>query len=84
MERNSLHLTVVSPERSLFEGDVKYVELPGSAGLFSVLYGHAPLISSLGEGLVKFKSEEGTRRIAIRNGFVEVLDNSVAVCVTEA
>lgn len=84
MKTDCLHLAVVSPERSLFEGMAKYVELPGSAGLFSVLSGHAPLISSLDKGTVKFKSGAVTHRIDIRSGFVEVLDNSVSVCVTEA
>lgn len=84
MKEDNIHLTIVSPEKNLFEGMVKYVELPGSSGLFSVLYNHAPLISSLEIGIIKFKSQGVTRRIPVRKGFVEVLDNSVSVCATEA
>lgn len=83
MKQDNLHLTVVSPDHSLFEGMVRYVELPGSGGSFSVMHDHAPLLASLTAGNVKFKSGGVTRRIAIRNGFAEVLDNTVSVCVTE-
>ena len=47
MEEDKIHLLIVSPEKTLFEGLVKYVRLPGSAGQFAVFYNHAPLISSL-------------------------------------
>ena len=45
-----LHLIVVSPESTLFDGKVEIVTLPGELGSFSVLYDHAPLISSLIKG----------------------------------
>ena len=47
---NNIHLVIVSPEKTLFDGMVKYVKLPGSGGLFAVFYNHAPLISSLEKG----------------------------------
>ena len=45
-----LHLIVVSPESTLFDGKVDIVILPGESGSFSVLHDHAPLISSLIKG----------------------------------
>ena len=47
MEEDKIHLLIVSPEKTLFEGQVKYVRLPGSAGQFAVFHNHAPLILSL-------------------------------------
>ena len=35
-----LHLSIVSPEKSIFDGDVKIVTLPGMIGSFSILPGH--------------------------------------------
>ena len=78
MEEDKIHLLIVSPEKTLFEGLVKYVRLPGSAGQFAVFYNHAPLISSLDAGEVVYRS------VNISGGFVEVNDNTVSVCVTEA
>ena len=48
-----LHLIVVSPESTLFDGKVDIVILPGESGSFSVLHDHAPLISSLIKGEIK-------------------------------
>jgi len=36
-----LHLSIVSPEKSVFDGEVKIVTLPGTVGSFSILPGHA-------------------------------------------
>lgn len=84
MEEDKIHLLIVSPEKTLFEGPVKYVRLPGSAGQFAVFYNHAPLISSLDAGEVVYRSGKDKNRVNISGGFVEVNDNTVSVCVTEA
>lgn len=77
-------MLIVSPEKTLFEGLVKYVRLPGCAGQFAVFYNHAPLISSLDAGEVVYRSGKDKNRVNISGGFVEVNDNTVSVCVTEA
>ena len=84
MENESIHLTIVSPEKTLFEGRVKYVKLPGSAGQFGVYDNHAPLISSLDKGDITFRHAAGKESIAVEGGFVEVNNNEVTACVTEA
>ena len=48
-----LHLSIVSPEKSIFDGDVKIVTLPGTIGSFSILPGHAPIVSSLKAGTLR-------------------------------
>ena len=73
-----LHLIVVSPESTLFDG---IVTLPGELGSFSVLYDHAPLISSLIKGEIKYTEDELEKSIGISSGFVEVRDNIVSACV---
>ena len=80
MEEDKIHLLIVSPEKTLFEGQVKYVRLPGSA----VFHNHAPLISSLDAGEVVYRSGKDKICLNISGGFVEVNDNTVSVCVTEA
>ncbi len=76
-----LHLIVVSPESTLFDGKVEIVTLPGEMGSFSVLHGHAPLISSLVKGAIRYREDELEKSIAISSGFVEVKDNIVSACV---
>lgn len=83
MGNDKIHLLIVSPERTVFDGNVQYVKLPGTLGLFGVYDRHAPLISSLQKGNVIFRNAEGKTQFAIERGFVEVKDNTVSVCVTE-
>ena len=42
-----MRLEVVSPEATLFSGDVKSVAVPGANGAFQVLDNHAPIVLSL-------------------------------------
>lgn len=74
-------LDVISPERTVVHASVDAVELPGTKGRFEVLKDHAPLISSLEKGEIVFRSGEGTDKVAISSGFVEISDNHVVACV---
>ena len=74
-------LGVISPERTLVHAAVEAVELPGTKGRFEVLLDHAPLISSLEKGVIAYRNGEGTDKVAISSGFVEVNDNHVVACV---
>ncbi len=78
-----LELKLISAEKTLFQGKVLYVKLPGTEGNFSIHPNHAPLISSLKEGEVVYEAESGGQpeTVAISSGFVEVLQNVVTVCV---
>ena len=48
-----MHLEIITPETKIFSGEIEAVQLPGVDGLFQILNGHAPIISSLTEGIVK-------------------------------
>ena len=75
-----LHLVIVSPERIVFDGMAESVKFPGELGEFQVLPDHAPLISSLVEGEVKYVAGKETQVLQITEGFVEVRDNQISVC----
>ena len=77
-----LHVTIVSPEQTLFEGSVDSITVPGEQGRFEVLKGHAPIISSLTEGTVVCTGEE-PYELNIKGGFIEVSLNHVSLCVEE-
>ena len=76
-----LHLIVVSPESTLFDGKVEIVPQKGGTATSSGLYDHAPLISSLIKGEIKYTEDELEKSIGISSGFVEVRDNIVSACV---
>lgn len=74
-----MYLEILTPEKKVFEGNVVIATFPGSDGSFQVLDNHAPLISLLKEGLVEYKSKEGSNSLRITGGVVEVLKNKVVL-----
>lgn len=74
-------LSIVSPEKVLYKGEVQMVKLPGTVGQFTVLKNHAPLVSTLTPGWVVYKSAGEEKNLEIRGGVVEVRDNNVVVCI---
>lgn len=73
-------LEIITPEKKIYSGEVKSVQLPGSAGSFGVLKNHAPLISSLKKGNVKvIDGQKQTHFFPIKGGVVEVLKNKIVV-----
>ncbi|MDR0892296.1 MAG: ATP synthase F1 subunit epsilon [Mediterranea sp.] len=77
-----LHVSIVAPEKVLFEGTVKLVTLPGSMGSFSILPQHAPIVSSLKAGTVSYVTTAGEEHsLEVQGGFVEQSGNEVSVCV---
>jgi len=75
---------LVSPAKLLFSGEVEEVVVPGTEGEFTVLAGHAPLVSTLRPGFLRFKN--GTDNIVafVRGGFAEVNEKGLIVLAEEA
>ena len=66
-------------ESKVFEGEVTSATFPGSGGTFQVLTDHAPMVSSLENGVVKYVSKKGEQTINIDGGVVEVLNNTISL-----
>lgn len=75
-----MYLEIVTPDKTLFSGEVNLIQLPGSSGSFEILRNHAPLVSTLGLGKLKYVDNSGkTGFFDINGGVVEVVDNNVVV-----
>ena len=78
-----MFLEIVTPDEKFFEGEVESATFPGFYGSFQILNNHAPLISTLGTGDIKFwRMVEKKRRdtsVLVEGGVVEVLNNKVTV-----
>lgn len=73
-----MQLEIVTPDKKIFSGDVKLVQVPGVSGSFEILNNHAPIISTLEKGKVKIIENEGKEQIfEISGGVVEVLKNKI-------
>jgi F-type H+-transporting ATPase subunit epsilon len=77
-------LRIVSPEGNVLKEDVEFVVLPGGLGELGILPNHAPLISGLNVGVIRYTLNSTIKRVAITGGFVEVIDNSVTVLADTA
>jgi F-type H+-transporting ATPase subunit epsilon len=82
----AIELIVVTPERQLLRETVVEVTFPGLTGELGVLPGHAPLITELGIGELKYRAANATRStsLAIISGFAEVLPDRVTVLAETA
>ena len=69
-------LEILTPEHNLYKGEVTHVELPGSNGSFGVLDNHAPLVSGLDEGEVKFSFEKNASVEKLNKAFKKDSNNS--------
>ena len=72
-------LEILTPDKKVFEGQVDSATFPGSKGSFQVLNNHAPLISTLDKGKVKYKGKNVEDELIIGGGVVEVLHNKVVL-----
>ena len=75
-----MNIEIITPDKTLFEGTAKLVQLPGIDGSFEILTNNAPLISVLGKGKIKIENENNqTEFFEVNGGVVEVLKNKILI-----
>jgi F-type H+-transporting ATPase subunit epsilon len=76
----TFQLSILTPEKTVFEGEVEYVEVPGSEGYLGVLAHHAALVTSLASGTLTLRRPGGLlEKHAVSGGFFEVSNNRATV-----
>ena len=80
-----MHVTVISPERALFEGDALAVTAPAFDGMVGILPHHAPLLTLLGTGRLTVRQEgNSASSFRVAGGFLQVVGDSVRVVADRA
>ncbi|MBE2246090.1 MAG: ATP synthase F1 subunit epsilon [Candidatus Competibacteraceae bacterium] len=75
-----MQLQIITPDKTLFDGNAKLIQLPGTNGSFELMENHAPIISTLRNGKIKIVIDNNiTEWIHINSGVVEVLKNKVII-----
>jgi F-type H+-transporting ATPase subunit epsilon len=75
-----MYLEIITPEETIFKGEIKLIRVPGTKGSFEVLQNHAPLISTLEKGEIKVVDRtDKESRFEINGGVIEVKDNKIIV-----
>ena len=75
----ALHVTVLSPEATVYEGTADSVVAPAFNGSLGILRGHAPLMALLGEGSLRITTGGKELRFQVAGGFLQVAENEVTV-----
>tara|TARA_A100001015_G_scaffold239477_1_gene272783 strand:+ start:241 stop:516 length:276 start_codon:yes stop_codon:yes gene_type:complete len=90
-----MYLEIISPEKTLFKGEVDSILFPGTYGDFQVLNNHAPIVSTLSKGKVKilgkisieedskdkFEFTDKEILLDIESGTVEMNNNNVTLLI---
>jgi F-type H+-transporting ATPase subunit epsilon len=85
MADKTLHVTIITPARAVFDAEAKAVTVPAFDGELGVLPGHAPLLALMGTGELRVTTVAGAiEKIAVRGGFLQVANNKVTVLTPES
>lgn len=88
-----MFLEIVSPEKTLFTGEVSSVHVPGTEGSFQILNNHAPIVSTLKKGSIKLKGSFDSKSenleihsnneayLDIQSGVIEMKKNKLIILV---
>ena len=79
MPKPHLTVSVITPERVVFEGVAEQVIAPAWDGKLGILVGHAPLMALLSTGEVRVDAPDGEKRFDVSGGFIQVADDNVVV-----
>lgn len=79
-----LKVSVISPERVLYEGTARGVIAPAFDGELGILPMHAPLMTLLGRGTLRVDTAGGEQRFAVDGGFLQVVDDTVRIVTEQA
>ncbi|HLU26188.1 MAG TPA: F0F1 ATP synthase subunit epsilon [Longimicrobiales bacterium] len=79
MAAKRMSVAVISPERTIFEGEADLVVAPAWDGEVGILRGHAPMMVLLGSGDLRVRLEGQEQRFYVSGGFLQVIDDVVTV-----
>ena len=79
-----IQLDIVTAERLLVSEQVDYISAPGIDGVLGILPRHAPLLTALTTGELRYKKDDAEYQFAIGGGFMEVRPDHVTVLADSA
>jgi len=77
-----VNIEIITPEKKIYEGEVRSVRVPGKKGSFQVLKDHAPIVSTLENGPVFIIDTKGKKTtFNIDGGVIEIKSNKIILLV---
>ena len=81
---DTLHVEVVTAERSLYSGEADMIVAPGGLGQLGILPHHAALLTTLKPGTLEIRKNGAEETLFVSGGFLEVSNNKVTVLADTA
>ena len=79
-----MFLQIISPTKTIFEGKVSSVKVPGDEGEFEMLNKHAAIVSSLTKGIIRVKKQDKQiEKFEIKSGIIEMQKNNIILLIEE-
>ena len=79
-----MFLQIISPAKTIFEGKVSSVKVPGDEGEFEMLNKHAAIVSSLTKGIIRIiKQDTKIEKFEIKSGIIEMQKNNIILLIEE-
>lgn len=75
----TLRLTIITPERTFFEGDATLVEFTSSEGRVGIYPAHEAMTVLLSPGVLFIHLGDQVKKAAMHAGFAEILPDSVKI-----
>lgn len=75
------HVNISTPDRLIYDGNVRSLVAPAALGYLGILANHAPIIAELVPGKISIRDGSGKNNVirSISNGFLEVSNNNAVV-----
>jgi len=80
----TIRCEIVSQDRTVFQGDVDIVVLPGAAGEMGILPHHAPVLAILKYGVIKIRQAGKEELFVVAGGIAEVQPDIVTILADAA
>jgi F-type H+-transporting ATPase subunit epsilon len=80
----TLTVKVISPDQTVLDAETEEVILPTTTGQLGILTDHAPLLTALEIGVMRYLKDKSWQAIALMGGFAEIEDNEVTILVNSA
>lgn len=78
----TIQLDILGPDKTIFQGLVSRVQVPGELGSFEMLHNHAPLISSLTKGKIRVvDKDDNVFFFEVNSGMVKVFQNHISILI---
>ena len=80
----ALHISIIAPDRTVWDSNAEEVILPSSTGQLGILRGHAPFVTALDIGVMRVRTDKDWTPIVLMGGFAEVENDELTILVNGA